>query len=192
MRSLHVAVAQVNSRACDPQGNLAKHRRQAESAAAVGVEALLFAETSLHAYDMSEENKAFAEAPGGPLTGTLSAWADEFKMTIMAGFLERDGGKFYNSHAVAMPGGKLLCQRKHAICCFVAPGVVGGGCIYRVVVGELLGENPSVGGGPPPRRPPKPRPPPPTPALPGLASISPAWAWNTASSPLLAAASWPI
>ena len=115
MRSLHVAVAQVHSKVGDVDGNLDRMRRQVLSAGAVGVEAILFAETSVHAYDLSPDNLALAEPTDGPIGRRLSRLAAENRMAILAGFLERDGDRVYNSHLVAWPDGRLGCQRKHSL-----------------------------------------------------------------------------
>ncbi len=123
MRQLHVAVAQIHSIARDPRANLARIHRQVRSAAAVGVDVILFAETCIHAYELSAENKALAEPVDGPLTAQVGVWAREYGLTIMAGFLERDGDALYNSHVVACPDGILAAQRKHSI----TPGEIEGG-----------------------------------------------------------------
>lgn len=123
MRQLHVAVSQINSVAGEPQANLQRMLRQIRSAAAVGVEVILFAETCIHAYDLSPENLALAEPLGGPLTQQLVEWAREYNIAILAGFLERDGDCIYNSHAVARPDGTLGVQRKHNI---TPPEIAGG------------------------------------------------------------------
>ncbi len=123
MRQLHVAAAQINARAGEPEQNLRKILRQVRSAAAVGVEVILFAETCVHAYDLSPANIALAEPLGGPLTGQISRWACEWNMIILAGFLERDGAQVYNSQVVAWPDGALGVQRKHML----TPGEEAGG-----------------------------------------------------------------
>jgi predicted amidohydrolase len=113
MRSLHVAVAQVHSVSGDPGANLARMERQIASAAAVGVDVILFAETVVHSYEFSEENKAFAEPVGGPLTTQIAQWARQYGITVLAGFIEKDGDNLHNSHVVAQPDGTLAAQRKH-------------------------------------------------------------------------------
>ncbi len=85
MRHLHVAVAQINARAGDPQGNLQRMHRQIRAAAELGVEVILFAETSIHAYELSPENLALAESPGGPLSAQLLDWAQEYRLAILPG-----------------------------------------------------------------------------------------------------------
>ena len=127
MRSLHVGVAQVQSRMGDPWANLARMYRQIRAGAAVGVEALLFAETAMHAYDLSPANLALAEPLGGPLSRQVQAWAEEFDMTILAGMLERDGDAVYNAQLIAWPDGRLARERKHNLTAMeveagVAPG----------------------------------------------------------------------
>jgi predicted amidohydrolase len=123
MRHLHVAVAQIHSTARDPQSNLVRLHRQVQSAVAVGVEVILFAETCIHAYELSAENKAFAEPVGGPLTTQVGQWARQYGISILAGFIEQDGEQLYNSQLVARPDGTLAAQRKHSI----TPGEIEGG-----------------------------------------------------------------
>lgn len=113
MRSLHVAAAQIHSVSGDPWANLARMQRQIQSAAAVGVEVILFAETAMHSYEFSDENLAFAESVGGPLTTQLSRWAQEYRINILAGFIEKDGENYHNSQVVARADGTLAAQRKH-------------------------------------------------------------------------------
>jgi len=115
MRQLHVAVAQINAVAGNPRGNLQRMLKQIQSAAAVGVEVILFSETSIHSYDLSAETLALAEPANGPLSAQLLAWAREYHIAILAGCWERDGALLYNSHLVAQPDGTLGVQRKHAI-----------------------------------------------------------------------------
>jgi len=113
MRHLHVGVAQVQSRVGDPWGNLARMHKQIQAGAAVGVNVLLFAETAIHAYDMSPENLALAEPLGGPLSQQVSAWAAQYHMVILAGMLERDGEAIYNAQLIAYPDGRMARARKH-------------------------------------------------------------------------------
>jgi len=115
MRSLHVGVAQVQARAGDVAGNLQRMLRQVQAAAAVGVEALLFAETVVQAYNLAPENLALAEPLDGPLARQLSAWAVHYHLTLLAGMFERAEDGLYNTHVVATPAGRLAGQRKHRL-----------------------------------------------------------------------------
>jgi len=113
MRKIHVGVAQITSKAMDPQGNLARMEKLIIAASAVGVDVLLFAETCIHAYCFYPENLALAEPLGGPICKTVSGFAKQYKMTIMAGMLEKSEEGIHNSHIVAMHNGTMLTVRKH-------------------------------------------------------------------------------
>jgi len=113
MRQLHVGVAQIQAKAARPLENLERMRRQVECAAAVGVEALLFAETVIHGYNFSSENLALAEPLGGPASKQVLLWARQYGMTILAGLLEREGSSLFNTQLVAFPDGHLEFERKH-------------------------------------------------------------------------------
>ncbi|HEY3417646.1 MAG TPA: carbon-nitrogen hydrolase family protein, partial [Armatimonadota bacterium] len=76
-----------------------------------------------HAYDMSPESLALAEPLGGPLTRQVSQWAQQYGMTILAGFLERHGDALHNSQVVALPDGTLGVERKHHL----TPGEIAAG-----------------------------------------------------------------
>ena len=89
--------------------------RQIRSAAEVGVELILFAESVVQSYDLSPENLALAEPLTGPLCRQLAAWAAQYPMVICAGFYERDADRLYNSCVVVTPGGEVRSQRKHSL-----------------------------------------------------------------------------
>jgi predicted amidohydrolase len=127
MRKLHIAVSQINAVAFNPQENLKRIHRQVKSASAVDVDLILFGETVIHAYNFSPENLALAETIGGPLTSQISAWAVEYNITILAGFIEKDGDKLYNSHLVTRPDGSMAVERKHKITdCEITGGLSSG------------------------------------------------------------------
>ena len=113
MRSLHVGVAQIQSKAMDIEGNLERMHNQVKAAALSGVEVILFAETCIHAYCLYSENLALAEPLGGPINERLSAWAREYGMVVMAGMLEKSDLGIHNSHIIARPDGSVFSVRKH-------------------------------------------------------------------------------
>ena len=115
MRTLHVAVAQINAKATKVRDNLRRIHSQIKSAAAVKVDAILFAEVAIHGYDFSAKNLALAQPPDGPIGQQLSRWADRYGLTIMAGFLEAEAAGHYVSQLVAQAGAKPFAQRKHSI-----------------------------------------------------------------------------
>jgi predicted amidohydrolase len=113
MPHLHLAVAQVHSRAGAVAGNLARVERQAQAAALNGCDLVLFAETVLHAYVFTPANLALAEVAGaGPATCGVIALAVRHRITIAAGFLERSATGIHNSHLVAFPDGTWTVRRK--------------------------------------------------------------------------------
>ena len=115
MAVLTVAVAHFPARAGDPEGNLARMRPLAASAAAAGCGLILFAETCLHAYAPIPENLARAEPADGPLAGKVSALAREYGIVVGAGFWERDDEALHNTHAAFFPDGRRVFQRKHRL-----------------------------------------------------------------------------
>ena len=119
MRHLRIAAAQIHSGGT-PAENLARLERQAIAAATVGAEAILFSECVIHGYGYHSDNNAprvaaLAEPLDGPSCRALSAIAARHGITIMAGFFERDGDAFYNTHCIATPDGKRDRQRKHML-----------------------------------------------------------------------------
>ena len=115
MRTIHVGVAQVQSKAFDPWGNLARMERQIKAAAAVGVEAIVFAETCIHAYCLYPESLALAEPIDGPICTRILEWAKDYNLVIMAGMLEKSAEGIHNSHIVAYPSGTIFPVRKHIL-----------------------------------------------------------------------------
>lgn len=113
MKSIHVGVSQIQSKAMDVQGNLLRMHKQIQAASISGVEIILFAETCIHAYCLYPENLALAEPLGGPITMQLSRWAKQYEMVILAGMLEKSDLGIHNSHIIAHPDGRLNSVRKN-------------------------------------------------------------------------------
>ncbi len=114
---LHVAAAQIHAGGGTPD-ILQRLERQVAAAAAVGVQVILFAEGVLHGYDPEmtpDFLHAVAEPVNGPTCRQVSALARRYGLTILAGFLEREAGRFYNSCLVARPDGTRTVQRKHVL-----------------------------------------------------------------------------
>jgi predicted amidohydrolase len=133
MRQLHVAVAQIHSISGDPWRNLQRMLPQIRSAAAVGVDVILFAETAVHSYEFSPENLALAEPLGGPLTAQLAQWAQECNITVLAGFIEKDGDAYHNAHAICHPDGTLDIERKHNMTPIELNGGLSAGKLERTI-----------------------------------------------------------
>ncbi len=116
-KTLHVAAAQIHSGG-GLEDILRRLERQVISAAAVGVEVILFAECVLHGYDYDmtvESVRALAEPVTGPTCSRVVQLAQRHRINILAGFFERDGDAIYNSCLVARPDGSRAVQRKQGL-----------------------------------------------------------------------------
>lgn len=115
MRTLHVGAAQIQSKAGDVNGNLDRMLRIVKAASCMQVEALLFSETCIYAYDFSADNLALAEPTDGCIVKTLTDWSQTYNMTILAGIIERDADYYFNTHVAALPDGSIQTQRKYSL-----------------------------------------------------------------------------
>lgn len=128
-RTLHVAAAQIHSGGPIDE-IMERMKRQIVAASASGAELILFAEGSLHGYDydMTEASvDAVAEAVDGPGCRRVAALAREYKITVLAGFFEREGSRIYNAMLVAPPRGACWTARKNML--------AGGELTARLAVG---------------------------------------------------------
>ena len=118
MKPLRVAAVQMESGPGAKDANIAKVRALASEAAARGATIVVTPERSLTGYwfirNLSRDAlAALAEpVPDGPMTQALLAAACELGITLGAGLIENDGGRFYNTYAVAMPDGRWVRHRK--------------------------------------------------------------------------------
>jgi predicted amidohydrolase len=113
-RTLHVAAAQIHSGGTVDE-TLERLRRQVVAASAVGAEMILFSEGVLQGYDYdmtAEIIEAGAEPVDGPHCRRIAELARKFSITVVAGFFERDGDRFYNAMLVAPPAGPCWTARK--------------------------------------------------------------------------------
>jgi len=116
-RTLHVAAAQIHAGG-GTEDTLRRLEHQVASAAAVGVEVILFSECVLHGYDYDMTRKSvrsLAEPMNGPTCSRVVKLARRHKLAILAGFFEHDRDAIYNSHLVARPDGSRAVQRKHVL-----------------------------------------------------------------------------
>ena len=64
-------------------------------------------------FESTAQARSVAESvPDGPTTQRLAAWARQTGSTLVAGLVERDGGRLYNSAVVVTPNGWLGTYRK--------------------------------------------------------------------------------
>lgn len=117
MKRLHVAAAQIISQGGPPQ-TLARIDALAQAASLLGADVILFAELAVNGYDYqmtTADVRRQAEPLDGPIAQTILASAARHGITILSGFIERDGEAIYNSHLIAEPSGPLQVQRKHML-----------------------------------------------------------------------------
>ncbi|NLL83013.1 MAG: hypothetical protein GX230_02070 [Lentisphaerae bacterium] len=115
MALLRVGAAQVMARFNDFTGNLALIREFAEKAATAGVDVLLFAEDVLHGSTIAAAAVEQALPADAAEIRTIGDMARSSGVTLLVGFLERDGANRYNSHLIAHADGTLQVQRKLAL-----------------------------------------------------------------------------
>src|SRR3954471_24657599 len=107
MSTIRAAAVQFEHAAGDKEANFAKIESFIRRAAEQGVQLLAFPECCVTGYwflrNLSlPQLQALAEpVPGGPSTQRLLALARRHDMTLGAGLIESDGGKFYNTYVVA-------------------------------------------------------------------------------------------
>ena len=125
MRDIRISAAQFEARDGDKRHNLDRVAALAETAARAGSEVVLFHECCVTGYSFLQtlsraEMLDLAEpVPDGPSTRAIAALARELKLTILTGFLERDGDRIHNTCAAVGPGGFLARHRKIHV--FVSP-----------------------------------------------------------------------
>jgi predicted amidohydrolase len=117
MKQLHVAAAQIHSGG-PVEETLARAETQVRVAATVGAEVILFSECALHGYDYDltpEILRQVAEPSHGPNCRRISEIAQEYDVSVLMGFFERDGETFYNSQLIARNDGSRDVERKHVL-----------------------------------------------------------------------------
>lgn len=140
MRDIRIATAQFEHRDADKPYNLARIRELTRKAVEQGAEIVSFHEVCIPAYTWlqtlsRDELAAVAEpVPDGPSVRELIGIAREFSVVLMAGLVELEEERLYNSYVTVGPEGYITKFRKlHP---FVNPHLVPGEG-YNVV--DLLG-----------------------------------------------------
>jgi predicted amidohydrolase len=118
MRDVRVGAAQFEHRDGDKAWNLARIHDLAGRAARQRAEIVSFHECSVTGYTFlrrldRESLAGLAEpVPGGPTTAALVEIAREHAVVIMAGLIEADGDRLYNSYVTVGPEGFITRFRK--------------------------------------------------------------------------------
>jgi predicted amidohydrolase len=125
MRDIKIAAAQFEARDGDKRYNLGRIEALARRAVQQGAEIVSFHECCICGYtfleDLSREAlEELAEpVPGGPSTRRLVELAGQFGVALLAGLIEADGDKLYNTYVAVAPQGFVARFRKlHA---FISP-----------------------------------------------------------------------
>lgn len=140
MRTLKIAVAQFQPRDGDKAYNLSVIEALTAQAQQQGADLISFHELSITAYtflkDLSREQMAqLAEAvPNGPSTRKLMELSQRYNMPILAGLVEEEAGKFYNTY-ICVKGDQLVAKFRK-IHPFISPYLDAG---TEYVVFELKG-----------------------------------------------------
>lgn len=125
MRDIHIAAAQFECRDRDKDYNLGRIDAMARRAVEQGAEIVSFHEGCITGYTFVQElSRAELESlaepvPDGPSTRRLADLAKELGVGLLAGLVERDGQKLFNTYVAVAPEGFVARFRKlHA---FVSP-----------------------------------------------------------------------
>jgi len=140
MRDIRIAAAQFEARDADKDYNFSRIEALARRAVAEKAEIVSFHECCICGYtflqDLSREQlDALAEeVPDGPSTQRLIALSKSLGVPLLAGLLEKDGGKLHNCYVAVAPEGFVTKFRKlHP---FISPHLTPGG---GYVVFDLCG-----------------------------------------------------
>jgi len=138
MRDIRIAAAQFEARDRDKQYNFSRIEALARRAVDLGAEIVSFHECSIPGYTFLEElSQAEIEAlaepvPDGPSTRRLVELAKELGVGLLAGLVERDSGRLFNTYVAVSPHGFLARFRKlHA---FISPHLSWGDefCVFDI------------------------------------------------------------
>jgi len=122
MGCIPVAAVQMRIIAGDLEANRRRMREVATRALDGGARLVLLPEMAAPGYDLPNLNR-LAEPMDGETAQAMSALAAQYRAHIAWGMAERDGGRFYNTLALAGPDGNLLARyrKTHLIPLFREP-----------------------------------------------------------------------
>lgn len=127
MRDIRIAAAQFEARDGDKDFNFCRLTDLIERAAAAGAEIVSFHECCLTGYTFlqtlsRDELAALAErVPAGPSTRRLCELARQFRVGLLAGLIESDGSRLYNTYVAAAPDG--TCHKHRKLHPFIHPAL---------------------------------------------------------------------
>ncbi|MDH7489157.1 MAG: carbon-nitrogen family hydrolase [Anaerolineae bacterium] len=113
MSTVRVAAIQMNIAAGDPAANRRRMADLARRALDGGSQLVLFPELAACGYDLPRLD-ALAEPLDGETAEAMSDLAARYRAHVAWGMAERDDDRFYNTLALAGPGGNLLARYRKA------------------------------------------------------------------------------
>ncbi|MBN2476279.1 MAG: nitrilase family protein [Pirellulales bacterium] len=141
MHDIRIAAAQFEARDADKDYNFGRIEELAQRAVKQGAEIVSFHECCIPGYTFLEDLtrgrlEALAESvPDGPSTRRLVELSDRLDVPLLAGLIERDGPKLYNTYVAVAPR-RGLVARHRKIHAFVSEHLSGGD---QLEVFELCG-----------------------------------------------------
>jgi len=111
---LKIAGAQMEPALLEKESNLSRCLGLLETAAAQGAQLVVFPECTLTGYVFASMKEALpaCETVPGPSTENILAACRRLNVYAVAGLLERDGGRFYNTAVLIGPQGLVGKHRK--------------------------------------------------------------------------------
>ncbi len=137
---MNLAVAQFQPKDGDKSYNLSVIRNLTKKAKSKGADVISFHEMSITAYTFTKDltlqeiTDLAEEVPSGYSTQALIAIATEFDMPVLAGLVEKENGKIYNTYICVTRDGMIAKHRK--LHTFISPYMTPGDdyCVF-----DLLG-----------------------------------------------------
>ena len=118
MNDIRVAAVQFENQDNDKAYNLGRIRDLTRSSVERGAQIVSFHECCIPAYSWMQGNdptpleQAAEKVPDGHSVQELIKIAQEFKVIVMAGLIERENDKFYNTYVTVGPDGYITKFRK--------------------------------------------------------------------------------
>jgi N-carbamoylputrescine amidase len=113
MKDLRVAVVCMQSYFGQIEQNMARIESYSRGAASNKVHMICFPELSITGYNIKEDPRQFSQPIPGPLTDRVLAIAQQYKLVVITGMLEKaEGDGIYISQFVAGPQGLIGVHRK--------------------------------------------------------------------------------
>ncbi len=118
MREITIAAAQFQTRNGDKEYNLARMEELTARAVEMGAEVVSFHELCITSYsflqnlERPEIEKLAEEVPSGESTGRLAEMSRRYGVPILAGLLEKDGDRLFNTYLCVNGDGLIARFRK--------------------------------------------------------------------------------